>query len=488
MIEEVDIKESLSLEDYLTIPHLTTYVHDLQIEAKTLLPNLKGRTTWMVNSTAQGGGVAEMMPKLVRLLRQLGLDINWAVINTDKIPFFDLTKGLHNMIHGVDKGAISADQREVFEEVNRENAVGLEKMMKNGDILAVHDPQPIALNHFIRKNLDIKSVWRCHIGLDDQNNGTQTAWNFLKPYAEEYDMAVFTAPEYIPSYLAGKSTIITPALDPLSHKNRDLVPHKLTGILCNSGMIQEHNPVLTPAFDNQAMRLQADGTFAVATIPDETGLLYRPIITQISRWDRLKGFKPLLDAFVHLKKNKNKKATDERDLRRLELVRFIMAGPDPASIQDDPEGKEVLQELCDTYTKLPADIQKDVILLTLPMNSAKENALMVNALQRCSTIVVQNSIQEGFGLTCTEPMLKGRAVLVSNACGLRQQVRDSIDGKMINDANNIEEIADALNVMLADPKKRENWGLNAQRRVLEEFLIFTQAKKWLRTLSNLVTD
>jgi trehalose synthase len=485
MIEKIEINNMLTLDEFANFPHLTSSVLELQAEAATIVHKLRGKTVWMVNSTARGGGVAEMLPMLIHMIRELGVNINWLVLNSDNTKFFQVTKRIHNMIHGSGFPGFTHEERKIYESVNKENVDELMQFVKEGDVVVVHDPQPMALGKFLRDKIDVKTIWRCHIGLDVSNENTRSAWEFLKPYADSYDLGVFTAPEYIPPYMTGKAKIITPAIDPLSDKNKDLSPHKLIGILCNSGIIPERHPVVTNGFENRVMRLQADGRYAPATIPDEIGILYRPTIFQVSRWDHLKGFKPLLDAFVHLKCSvrNNMKNISNAHRRRMELARLVLAGPDPSSIQDDPEGQEVLLELSAAFRSIKPDIQRDIVLLTLPMQSRKENALMVNALHRCSSIVVQNSLQEGFGLTCTEAMWKAIPVLVSNACGLRQQVRDKIDGRMVYSANDKKEIANLINYMLSEPSKREQWGLSAKKRVLHEFLIFTQIKRWLRNLS-----
>lgn len=215
-------------------------------------------------------------------------------------------------------------------------------------------------------------------------------------------------------------------------------------------------------------------------------LLHRPIITQISRWDRLKGFGPLLEAFVRLKNRlrEGKYDSDPIHRKRLEITRLVLAGPDPESVQDDPEALQVLKELCSRYTSFDREMQQDVMLLTLPMVSRRENALMVNALQRCSTIVVQNSIQEGFGLTVTEAMWKRISVLGSNACGIRQQIQGGVNGRILSLPDDPDEVANALDEMLQDPDTRHLWGRNAQRRVHETFLVFKQVASWLRVLAS----
>jgi trehalose synthase len=256
------------------------------------------------------------------------------------------------------------------------------------------------------------------------------------------------------------------------------------GVLVNSGLMAEREPVLTPPFSNQVLRLRGDGSWVPAASLGGIGLLYRTIVTQISRWDRLKGYRPLLEGFVRLKQrlNDTKRDWDPRHRRRLGIVRLVLGGPDPASIQDDPEGKEVLEELVDFYCQLMPDYQRDISLLSLPMDSKKENALMVNALQRCSTVVAQNSIQEGFGLTATEAMWKRVPVLGTHACGLRQQIRHGIDGVLTRNPDDPEEIADLLDITLEDAAGRDLMARTAQRRVHDEFLIFSQLRQYLRML------
>jgi trehalose synthase len=313
---------------------------------------------------------------------------------------------------------------------------------------------------------------------------TDAAWKFLCEYAPDYDHAVFTAPEYIPGCLAGRATIIHPAIDPFSHKNRDLPIHKLIGILANGSLIEPNGPVLTPPFPEPAERLQADGSWAPANEPEDMGLLFRPIVTQVSRWDRLKGFLPLMEGFVALKRDaRDGSDLDDRARRSLELVRLVLAGPDPRSVQDDPEAPEVLDEIREAYMALPSELQEAIAIVTLPMGSAKYNALLVNALHHCSDVVVQNSLQEGFGLTVTEAMWKHKAVLGSCAVGLRQQIRPDIDGWLVEDPEDPEALAHALRELLRDPKRREALGRSAARRVHHDFLVFTKVRRWLELIS-----
>jgi trehalose synthase len=479
------VRKTISLDDYAGFAPLHRAVEELRAEAAMLSPRLRGRKVWMVNSAAQGGGVAEMLPMQVLLLRELGVNAHWAVMTPKPEAFFKLTKRLHNLIHGDGDPRLDAADKRLYEEVSRATAKELRAHVAKEDILIVHDPQPLGAGALLKQALKLRMVWRCHIGLDQHTRATRAAWSFLKPYAEACDRAVFSASEYIPDFLSGRSSIIHPALDPLSHKNRALTPHKLVGVLCNAGLSRCHGPVLTPPFAARAQRLRPDGSFGPAAEPNGIDLLYRPIVTQISRWDRLKGFRPLMEGFLVLKQRLHDGVghVSGRHRSRLKILRLVLAGPDPGSIQDDPEAQEVLEDLRQRYCRLRPVQQQDIVLLTLPMASRKHNALMVNALQHCSTVVAQNSLREGFGLTATEAMWKATPVMGTRACGLRQQIRDGVDGRLVTNPEDPEEIAAVLDEMLDDPHQQEAWGRNAQLRVHTEFLIFSQLSHWLRLLA-----
>ena len=483
----VQIPHRPSLSDYEAVAHLAPSVEALRARAKPLADRLQGRTVWMVNSTAQGGGVAEMLPTMVTLLNELGIETEWFVLETDEQPFFHLTKGIHNLIHGAgDPGVVADGAREVYDRVNAANAETLGSLMKDGDVLVVHDPQPMGLAGQLRERLDISTVWRCHIGLDEHNDATRAAWSFLEPYAPDYQHSVFSADEYIPDYFRDRARLIFPAIDPLSQKNRELHLHSIVGIMANAAMVVPPGPVVMPPYPHIAQRLQADGNWAPAVLPADIGLLIRPIVTQISRWDRLKGWLPLMEGFVQLKERffsgHNDRPAMER--RRLGQVRLVMAGPDPASISDDPEGLEVIEELREAYVGLDDEMKHDIAMIALPMHSANENALMVNALQRSSTVIVQNSLREGFGLTVTEAMWKRIPVLSNTrAVGPRQQITHACDGWLIDDPEDSLQIADALDYLLNDREERAQLARTAQRRAHQQFMIFSQLQDWIGLLS-----
>jgi trehalose synthase len=486
----VQVGPQSRLDDYAAMAHLAGAVSELRLEAEAVAGHLAGRTVWMVSSTARGGGVAEMLPTIVSLLRDLGFRVEWVVIGSDDPAFFELTKRIHNLIHGVAEPSLGEDERRLYEEVNRANAAALRELVRPGDLIVIHDPQPLPIASLLRDVRPLVTVWRSHIGLDAENAATRGVWSFLAPYLDVYDGAVFSAPEYIPGRLARRASVIFPGIDPLAPKNRELSLRQAIEVMCNGGLVPCPGPTVGERYVAPAQRVMPDGSWAPASIADNIGLLTRPLVTQVSRWDRLKGFLPLLQAFTAMKRSVRDGPRDRDPVRQrqLDLVRLVLAGPDPSAIQDDPEAREVLDELRDAYRGLPPAIRDDIAILLLPMHSLEENALMVNALQRASTIVVQNSLREGFGLTIAEAMWKRIPVLSnSRACGPRQQIRDGLDGRLVADPQNPEELEQALSDMLGDAARLERWGQSAQRRVHEHFLVFGQLRAWGRLLPALLT-
>lgn len=489
MAREIELHRHLILDDYESVGPLEAAVGELRQAGSRLLPALQERRLCIVNSTAKGGGVAELLPPFVGILRDLGVQVIWLVIETKEPRFFELTKKLHNMLHGEGEADLGPGDLGLYDKVSREIARDLATHLKPGDVLVVHDPQPLGAGALLRRELDIAALWRCHIGLDYETPQTRSAWRFLAPYTSAYDHAVFTAAEYVPEGLGVRTAIIPPAIDPLSHKNRDLPVHKLVGVLANGGLSAAPGPLITPAFPDLAHRLQPSGDWSLAASGEDLGLLYRPIVTQVSRWDRLKGFLPLMQGFIELKRIfADDPALAPRCRRTIELAHLVLAGPDPTAVADDPEARDVLSEVAAYYRTLPAALQVQIAILRLPMESAKHNALMVNALQRCSDVVAQNSIREGFGLTATEAMWKHVAVMGTRAAGLRQQIQDGLEGRLVSDPQDSCEIASTLCDLLVNPYLREALGRNAQHRVQDEFLVFAEVGRWLDVLSATVAE
>ncbi len=483
MLREIEIKSKLSLADYEVIPQYTLKVNELKAFAQTLKSNWSANTIYMVNSTAKGGGVAEMLPQMIAILKELGFKCKWLVLETDEPLFFSFTKKLHNLIHGFDAGEITAEEIAVYKKVSEKNAEELLKIVKHGDLLYIHDPQPMGAGAIAKRTDGIKAVWRCHIGTSLHNEATRRAWGFLADYSYAYEHGVFSAPEYIPAVFAGRASIVHPALDPLTHKNRELRLHKISGILASGALVDKSYQSIAEPFGEQIKSIAIDGTLIDGLDYKKISLLKSPFILQVSRWDKLKGWASLMQGFAELKANITSNGYSPRQKKRLEQVCLLLAGPEAASVSDDPEATAVFKELIETYVALPYDIKNQIAIITLPMVSKKQNALMVNALQRTSDIVVQNSLQEGFGLTATEAMLKGVPLVVSNAVGLLQQVTNGVHGLVNNEPESAGAVAKVLEHILLNPLEAERRALAAKRRTIDEFLVFTQLKKTLQVLS-----
>ena len=483
-MQKIKVKPGAKLDDYKAYGSLYSSVLDFIEQSKEPIKALNGFTIWMINSTAIGGGVAEMLPSQMRILRELGVSIEWLVIEANDQAFFDTTKRIHNAIHGSGDGVFTDEDREIFEAVNRQNLPKALEYIEDGDVVVVHDPQPMPLAAMIKKERNVSIIWRCHIGLEEDTEVTKSVWEFLKPYTNDYDQFVFSLPSYVPDSLKKKSSIIPPAIDPLSHKNRELQLHKCIGILYQSGILDDHKAMLYNRYEHKVRKVMPDGTFDFLDADENLDLIYRPIVTEISRWDRLKGFKELMQAFIKMKQDNLKNGDpDSLEYKRIKMTLLVMAGPDPAFVSDDPEGEEVMKELTETYKAVDDDMKNDIAILLLPLDNPKENALIVNALQRTSSIIVQNSIQEGFGLTATEAMWKRKPVLVSGAAGLKLQVEHNKTGKINEDPKDIEKLSEALSDMLNHPKDRDKWGFNGQLRVIQNFTLFSQLISWLEVLS-----
>lgn len=487
-MQQIDIESGHGLNDYRIDPSLTSAIDDLEKLISLRIDVLRDKTIWVINSTAKGGGVAEMLPSQISILRSAGIKIEWLVMLANEPQFFVYTKQIHNAIHGTGKDEyFNGDNKKLYEQINKENALNALDYIKDGDVVIIHDPQPAAMGMLLKEKRDITLIWRCHIGLELRNKATDNAWEFLSNYLESYDHYVFSVAEYIPSQIdPDKTSIIPPAIDSRSYKNRMLPIQKTIGVLHQSGIVDHVEEMVYPFYPEMVKRVQPDGSIGLATEPNDLELLFRPVITQISRWDYLKGFVPLMGAFIKLKKKGLEMDPKSYMAKWIDKSRLIMAGPDLDAIQDDPEGMEVMNTIIKNYQETPDQFKEDIGILYLPMNSSKENALIVNALQRTSNLVVQNSIQEGFGLTATEAMWKSIPVVVSGATGLMQQVEDGVEGKVNPEAENEDMLMEVFLQIISDPDRREMMGRNGKNRVVKQFHVLRNLEKWIDVISKLV--
>jgi trehalose synthase len=416
---------------------------------------LDARVIWNVNSTARGGGVAEMLASLLAYTRGVGLDARWMVTGGNP-DFFRVTKRIHNMLHGSpgDGRGLDAKDREVYERTMAENERELVELLAPGDIVLLHDPQTAGLMEPVRA-AGAHVVWRCHIGVDTANEHGHAAWDFLLPYVREAEALVFSRREHVWDGLdLARVTLIPPSIDAFSAKNQDLDPAVVSAILARA-RLQPGEPAVAPRFlrrDGSPARVDRRATRAGSPpLPADAQALI-----QVSRWDRLKDPAGVLEAFA-------------RHIAPRADAHLVLAGPSTVAVADDPEGAEVLSEVGRQRAALPPSVRERVHLFSLPMGDVAENAAIVNALQRRADVAVQKSLAEGFGLTVAEAMWKGRPVVAGGVGGIREQVREGETGFLV-DPLDLEAFAGAALTLLQDRERAEAMGVRGREEVREHFL------------------
>ena len=417
---------------------------------------LAGRTFWNANSTARGGGVAEMLRSLIGYVQGAGLDARWVVVEGDP-AFFTVTKRLHNRLHGHpgDGGPLGAEERAVYERRCAANAELLAERVSARDVVLLHDPQTAGMVPRLCAT-GARVIWRGHIGLDLPNDLAREAWSFLTPYVEPAAAYVFSRAAYRWEGLdESRVTVIPPSIDAFAPKNQGMAFTGVTAVLRAAGLAADHRG------RPRAVFTRLDGSTApvrrqARMIEDEPLRLDTPLVTQVSRWDRLKDPRGVVRGFLE--------HVDDADDPHL-----VLAGPDVRAVADDPEGAAVLAEVEETWHALPAAVRRRVHLALLPLDDPDENAIVVNALQRRSDVVVQKSLAEGFGLTVAEAMWKARPVVASRVGGIQDQIADGDTGILV-DPLDLRAFGGAVGALLGDPLAAERMGEAAQARVRDRFL------------------
>ena len=389
----------IRIEDYVPIvgqPTIDELFH--------LAKHLQGKRIQNINSTAVGGGVAEILTRMIPLLNQMGVEARWDVIKGNE-KFFVVTKKFHNGLHGVPVD-VSKEEYDWFLEVNRENAA----VLSFDDIVFIHDPQPIGLIER-RKDLGKNWIWRCHI---DFSRPDKNIWNFLERYISQYDSAVFSAPSFARK-LSIPQILISPSIDPLSDKNKELSDEFV------------------------------DKIFAQFNIDRS-----RPVITQISRFDFLKDPLGVIKAYKLVKQHID--------------LQLVLAG---GGATDDPEGPAIMQQVQEEAAK-----DKDIFVLFLPPSSDVE----INALQRGSTVVLQKSLKEGFGLTVSEALWKGRPTIASAVGGIPLQIAHKHSGIL---THSVEGTSYWIKQLINEPEFAKRLGTNGREHIKNNFLITRHIKDYL---------
>ena len=459
LVTEVDLHQ-LPIERYADVGP-PGVVDDIRSVAAQVLDKLDGRVVWHVNSTAAGGGVAEMLPALLGYCRGLQLNTRWLVISADP-EFFRITKRLHHALHGEtgDGTPLDAAAREVYEGTMQANGPEVLALMRPGDIAILHDPQTIGLAPMLNER-GVKVIWRCHIGGAVPTDASREAWRFLEPYLDCAVQYVFSRSEYVPDRLDhGKSVILPPSIDAFTPKNQPMSENAVLTILVHMGVLFGPMPGV-PDFEFQrsdGSRGRVDRYADIIRCGPSSGNT-APLVTQVSRWDPLKDQIGLMQGFAHwLEQGKENGAE------------LILAGPSVSGVADDPESADTFREVFLAWCNLPHEHRSRVHLVMLPMVDVEENAAMVNALQRHSAVLVQKSLQEGFGLTVTEAMWKARPVIATRVGGIQDQITDGENGLLLDDPSDPEAFASALDRLFDDPAFAQQLGQAAQETVRTRYL------------------
>ena len=374
-------------------------------ELKLLGEHLAATRVLNINSTRIGGGVAEILNQLVPLLREVGVDAQWEVIHGTE-EFFALTKDLHNALHGTPV-VFTAEHREIYNQVTENN---LARIPLDADIVFIHDPQPAGLIR-ARKGLNNLWIWRCHIDVSAPAPGS---WEFIAPMVERYDLSVFSAPQFARP-LTMPQVLISPSIDPLSDKNRELSPAEIESVLTRLGIHSE-----------------------------------KPIVTQVSRFDRLKDPLGVLEAWKIAR-------------TRVDCQLILVGG----GASDDPEGAQVLAEVRER-----AGDDADVHVLELPPTSHIE----INAIQRASSVVIQKSIKEGFGLTVSEALWKSKPVIAGAVGGIPLQITHKYSGIL---TYTVDGTAFWIKQLLSAPEFARRLGENGHNHVRDNFLVTRHMRDYM---------
>lgn len=419
----------------------------------------EGRILFNVNSTAKGGGVAEMLRSLLAYSRGAGVNARWIVIQGDD-DFFAVTKRIHNHLHGAsgDGGPLGDDEHKVYESVLERNAEELADRVRPEDVVMLHDPQTAGLVKPLKQK-GATVVWRCHVGLDVPNELARGAWRFLIPYVTEADGYVFSRRAFAWDDLdADRISIVPPSIDAFSPKNQEMKAETVDAIVKVSGLTagkpRNGRRRTFTREDGSPGRVDRRVEFydeAEAPPPDA------PLVVQVSRWDRLKDPLGVIEGFAE-------HVAPDTD------AHLIVAGPAVEAVADDPEGKQVLEEARAAWDRLPGAAKSRVHLACLPMYDGEENAAIVNALQRRADVIVQKSLAEGFGLTVAEAMWKGRPVVASRIGGIQDQVTHGDTGLLIDDPLDLAAYGKAVRDLLSDPDRAREMGRAAQERIRADFL------------------
>jgi len=455
-LEDVDVRalDAARLEPLIGAERMAAF----ERAAEAVRAVLAGHTVWNVNSTAVGGGVAEMLQTLLAYVRGAGIDTRWLVIEGDA-PFFAITKRIHNGLYGLpgDGGPLGPAKRRHYEDVLAQNAAELVALLRPGDLVILHDPQPAGLAAAVRR-AGARVVWRCHFGRDAPNDWTERAWSFLRPHLEPVESYVVSRAAFAPPWAEPAGThVIPPSIDPFSAKNEPISGRNVRLALAHVGLLAGGGDPPAVPFTrrdgspgwilNRVDAVESHGPAPAAA----------PLVLQASRWDRLKDMAGVMVGFAE-------------HVDPALGAHLVLAGPAVTGVADDPEALEIFEDCVERWRALPAAARDRIHLVCTPMADPDEAASIVNALQRHAAVLAQKSLAEGFGLTVAEAMWKERPVVASAVGGIVDQIVHGEHGLLVDDPTDLAAFGAAVETLLRDRGLAAELGRRARERAVHEFL------------------
>jgi trehalose synthase len=434
---------------------------------------LTDRTVMNVNSTASGGGVAELLQTLLANVGGFGIDTQWVVIEGNP-DFFTITKRLHNHLYGAlgDGGPLGEAEHEHYVATLVPNAVELLSRLRPDDVVLLHDPQTAGMAPVLHA-AGISVVWRCHVGIDRQNEHSLLAWEFLRRYLDDVPAFVFSTEQFPPPWMdRDRVFVIPPSINPFSAKNEEIGPAEVLHTLAHVGLLEgpaEQAAVTFSRRDGTSGRVHRPADLADTGPPPAVDV---PVVLQASRWDTLKDMSGVMTSFAE-------------NLADMGEAHLVLAGPSVDSVADDPEAAAVLASCLTQWRALPAATRSRIHLACVSIDDGDEAAAVVNALQRHATVVTQKSLAEGFGLTVTEAMWKGRPVVGSAVGGIVTQIVPGETGVLLDDPHDLDTFGAALAGLLADPQEANRLGRNGRQYANEHFLGDRHLTQWGHVLAAL---
>lgn len=427
-----------------------------------VLPLLGGRTVWHVNATATGGGVAELLFGYLRRHNRDGVHTRWLVAHADP-EFFAITKNLFFRLYSHPRRGepLTAEHANTYSSVTQAHAEETLKHVAPGDLVVLHDPATLGLALHLRR-AGVLPIWQCHLGSISTSDRQDEAWDFLEPYLAGPAEFIFSHPAYPPPRLPQPAHIILPAIDEYSPKNRPLDASTVSAILATIGLTAP-----TGAHDTVSGRPDGWASTLAHVIQRDALPPEAPVVVQISRWDETKDMTGVLRSFLEIIAVRNPAA------------HLVLAGPDPAAIADDPGGVEVLGDIVEHLKELSDERGTRVHLVTTSGADLEGTAFIINAIQTAATVITQKSLCEGFGLTVAEGKWKAKPVVASRVGAVPSQVKDGIDGVLVDNPADLEQFGSAVCNLLGDPGRAGAMAAAARSRVGREFLLTRQLAEYL---------